>query len=171
MTLDPKLRKIREDIVHAHNDAEQRGDWAGALATFARPHYEIAATGEIHDGKDAVARFYAENERAFGDLRFEMRGMYSADDCVVYETMFEATHVGPWRGLPATGRRLRYPMLNVFAFEGADLVSERLYFDVLTPLRQVGLARDPLSLGGKIAAVINHPLTVARALLRSRTSR
>ncbi len=165
--LDPELRRTREATVWRHIEAEQRGDWAEALATFARPRYEVTPTGETFDGRDAVAAFYAENHRAFADLQFETVGLYTADELVIHEAIFEATHAGPWRGLPATGRRLRYPMLNVFVFEGPDLVSERMYFDALTPLRQVGLAHDPLSLGGKIATVINHPMTVMRALVRS----
>jgi hypothetical protein len=57
-------------------------------------------------------------------------------------------------------------MLNLFLFEDDGLVCERMYFDLLTPLRQIGIARDPTSLAGRIGAALNHPLTVSRALLR-----
>ena len=83
------------------------------------------------------------------------------------EVTFIAVHAGTWRGLPATWRRLRYPMLNVFLFEEDRLVCERMYFDLLTPLRQIGVARDPLSAAGKVAMAINHPVVVAGAFLRS----
>jgi hypothetical protein len=46
------------------------------------------------------------------------------------------------------------------------LVCERVYFDSNTVLRQLGISRDPLSLGGRLATVANHPLTVGRALTR-----
>jgi hypothetical protein len=53
----------------------------------------------------------------------------------------------------------------MFVFEEDRLVCERVYFDSNTVLRQLGIARDPVSLGGRLATVINHPLTVGRALL------
>ncbi len=164
--IDERTRRAREEIVRAHVDAEMRGDWAAALATFHRPRYEIVATGEVHEGASAVSAFYAESERAFAELRFETRGLYVAESGeVLHEAVLGAVHAGAWRGLPATGRAIRYAMLNVFEFEGEQLVGERMYFDLMTPLRQIGIARDPTSLGGRIATVLNHPLVVARALL------
>jgi hypothetical protein len=54
----------------------------------------------------------------------------------------------------------------MFLFEEDRLVCERVYFDSNTVLRQLGIARDPLSVGGRVATVLNHPLTVGRALTR-----
>ncbi len=150
-----------------HVAAEERGDWEGALATFARPRYEIMATHEVHDGRSAVSALYAETRRAFAELAFETTALRHAEDAVLVEVTFVATHAGPWRGLPATHRHIRYPMLNVFLFEEDRLVCERMYFDLLTPLRQIGVARDPLSVAGKVAMALNHPVTVAGAFLRN----
>lgn len=160
------LRQERERVVRAHVEAEHRGDWAAALATFHRPRYEVIPTGETHDGASAVAGFYRESAQAFPDVAFEERAMYHADAAVLHESVFRATHRGGWRGLPATGRAVCYPMLNAFLFEEDRLVCERMYFDLLTPLRQLGVARDPTSLGGRLAMIVNHPLTIVRALLR-----
>jgi hypothetical protein len=40
-----------------------------------------------------------------------------------------------------------------------------------TILRQLGIAHDPLTLKGRVATVLNHPLTVGRAVLRQVTHR
>jgi hypothetical protein len=69
--------------------------------------------------------------------------------------------------LPPTGRPVRYAMLNVFAFEADRLVCERMYFDLGTPMRQLGIARDPTSLAGRASIFVSHPITVASAFLRS----
>jgi len=42
-----------------------------------------------------------------------------------------------------------------------------MYFDLLTPLKQLGIARDPTTLSGRIGAAIQHPLTVGGAFLRA----
>jgi hypothetical protein len=56
-------------------------------------------------------------------------------------------------------------------FEADRLVCERVYFDSATVLRQLGIAHDPLTVTGRVATVLNHPVTVGRALLRQATSR
>jgi hypothetical protein len=62
-------------------------------------------------------------------------------------------------------------MAAVFLFEGDSLVCERVYFDAATILRQLGIAHDPLSLRGKVATVLNHPLTIGRAVIRGIANR
>lgn len=151
--------------MRAHVEAETRGDWAGALRTFARPRYEVIATGETHDGPAAVATFYEESARAFPDLRFETSALHHADDAVLAEVVFVGTHLGAWRGLPATEREVRYAMCNVFVFEDVELICERMYFDLSTPMRQLGIARDPTTLAGRANIFLSHPVTVLGALL------
>ena len=43
---------------------------------------------------------------------------------------------------------------------------ERVYFDQLTIMRQLGLAHDSRSLPGRLTMLVSHPLTVGRALAR-----
>jgi hypothetical protein len=45
-------------------------------------------------------------------------------------------------------------------------VCERIYFDAGTILRQLGIAHNPLSLKGRLATALNHPVTVGGAFLR-----
>ena len=40
-----------------------------------------------------------------------------------------------------------------------------------TIMRQLGVAHDPDTLGGRLATVANHPLTIGRALARQVTRR
>ena len=163
--------KKREAIVREHMACEERKDFAGTVKTFARPRYEVVATGETHEGEDAVSNFLAETGVAFPEFHFEDTKLHHTDDAVIVETVFVGTHDGSWRGLPATGRMVRYAMCNVFVFEGDALVCERLYFDLSSILRQIGIARDPTTPGGRIATFVNHPITVisafARGLFRS----
>ena len=77
-------------------------------------------------------------------------------------------HRGPFRGLPPTGRPVDLPIVFVFQFDGTDLLCERAYYDRLTLFIQLGVARDPNTPTGRIMTLLNHPVTVARAALRSR---
>ena len=150
-----------------HMRLENEHDFPGCIAAFDHPRYEVMATGETHDGHDGVAAFLGENKKAFPDFRFEPSRVTPAEDVVLVEGVFSGTHEGTWRGLPATGRRIEFPIAVIFEFDGDRLVCERLYFDLGTPLRQLGVSRDPTSTSGRILTVLNHPLTVGRALVRA----
>jgi hypothetical protein len=47
-------------------------------------------------------------------------------------------------------------------------VCERAYYDRLTLFIQLGVARDPNSVTGRVMTLLTHPLTVGRAALRAR---
>jgi steroid delta-isomerase-like uncharacterized protein len=161
------LRATREQLVERHMDSEARKAFDETLETFHHARYEVIPTGEEYDGNEAVGGFYAESETAFPDFRFENTVFHHTDDAVITETDFVGTQLGPWRGLPATGKEVRYRMCNLFLFEGEDLVCERMYFDLITALRQLGIARDPTSLWGRIMIFVNHPIAVTRAFVSS----
>jgi steroid delta-isomerase-like uncharacterized protein len=118
-----------------------------------------------------VARYYQETRAAFPDQRNELIKLHHSDDAVIAEFDLLGTHEGTFRGLPPTGRAFRCRMAAIFEFEGDGLVSERVYFDSATILRQLGIAHDPLTLRGRLATVANHPVTIGRALVRRVTGR
>ncbi|MBK8460398.1 MAG: ester cyclase [Micropruina sp.] len=158
---DPRLA-----IVNEHMRLENDHDFAGCIAEFSSAKYEVMATDELYDGEGRVEDFLVENKRAFPDFAFLPSRISPASDCVVVEGRFTGTHLGTWRGLPATGRRVDFPMCLIFVFDGNDMVSERLYFDMGAPLRQLGVADDPNTLRGKVTLLITHPLVILKALLR-----
>ena len=166
MTVDADLRARREAIVREHAQAENRHEFELALETFDRPRYELVPSGEVIEGPEDVAAYYRETRAAFPDQRNEVIALHHGDDVVVMEFELRGTHRGDFRGLPATGRSFHCRMLAVFVFEDDRLVCERVYFDQNTILRQLGVAHDPLTTAGRIATVLNHPVTIGGALLR-----
>jgi hypothetical protein len=61
-------------------------------------------------------------------------------------------------------------MTAFFIFDGDRIVCERVYFDQLTIMRQLGLAHAPASLAGRASMLLSHPLTIARAVVNARRS-
>ena len=171
MAVSDELRHKREALVREHMDSENRHEFDATMATFDHPRYELIATGDVYDGPDEVARYFEETRTAFPDQRNEIIAIHHADDAVLVEAWVRGTHLGPYRGLPPTGRSWELRILSDFAFEQDRLVCERVYFDSATVLRQLGIAHDPLSLSGRVATVLNHPVTVGRAVVRQVTGR
>jgi steroid delta-isomerase-like uncharacterized protein len=160
------LRRRREAIVREHMESENRHDFDSTIATFGHPRYELVATDDVYDGEQQVRAYFAESRTAFPDQGNELVSFHHADDAVIVEFDLLGTHLGPLRALPPTGRSFRCRMTSFFLFEGDRLVCERVYFDQLTILRQLGLAHEPASLAGRLSMLVSHPVTIGRALVK-----
>jgi steroid delta-isomerase-like uncharacterized protein len=165
------LREKRERLVIEHMESENRHEFDVTLTTFEHPRYELIGTGDVYDGAAEVARYFEETRIAFPDQRNELIALHHSDGAVIVEANLYGTHLGPFRGLPPTGRRFELRICAAFLFDEDRLVCERVYFDAGTVLRQLGVARDPLSRTGKLATALNHPLTIGRALARQAANR
>jgi steroid delta-isomerase-like uncharacterized protein len=161
----------RVELVRDHVEAENAGDYTAALLTFKHPRYEYVATDEVYDGPDEVMAHWQELDRAFPDQLVEIYKLHSADDTVLMEAVARGTHTGLLRGLPPTGRKYELPFLGIFVFEGDGLVCERVYLDTNTMMRALGVARDPLSVGGRLGMVAAHPFAIGRGLIRGAIGR
>jgi steroid delta-isomerase-like uncharacterized protein len=167
MPLSKEVQERREALVVEHMESENRHEFDVTMATFEHPRYELIATGDVFDGTEEVDRYFDETRTAFPDQRNELIAMHHSDDAVIVEAMLYGTHLGPFRGLPPTGRQFEMRLCAMFLFEGEDdLVCERIYFDSATILRQLGIAHDPLTLRGRVATVLNHPFTIGGAVVR-----
>lgn len=134
-----EVRAAREAVVREHMESENRQDFEATMATFSHPRYELIATGQVHDGEDAVRAYYASSRAAFGDQRNEVIAMHHADDGVIVEFDLLGTHTGDLLGFAPTGREFRCRMAALFLFDDDRITCERVYFDSGTILRQLGL--------------------------------
>lgn len=134
-----ELCRIREAIVRAHIDAENKHDAAAVIATFHRPQYEIIPMGAVLDGAEPVSEFLTGTFSGFPDFAAQVPSLIHCDSGVVAEGRFTGTHEREWAGIPATGRSVDVPFCAIFVFEEDRCVSERLYFDFATMLRQLGV--------------------------------
>jgi steroid delta-isomerase-like uncharacterized protein len=136
---ESSLGERREAVVREHMESENRHEFDVTMATFGHPRYEIVPTGDVYDGEAEVARYFEESRRAFPDQRNELIKMHHADDSVIVEFDLLGTHLGELRGIPPTGKSFTCRTLAIFEFEGEGIVCERVYFDTVTILAQLGL--------------------------------
>jgi steroid delta-isomerase-like uncharacterized protein len=162
-------RAARVAIVEQHVRLENAHDLNGVLATFGdTAHYDDEAWGEHYQGAGGVRQFYEQLMKALPDLNIEIQRRHVTEDAIVLEVIIHGTHLGPWRGLPATGRRVDLPLCGVYTFDSEDRLSgERIYHDRGTVLRQLGVFHEPQSVLGQLCTLATHPITIARALARN----
>ena len=168
MALEPERLQARMAIVDEHVRCENRRDLEAIMTTFGPDgRYDDEPWGDHRAGRDGVRSYYGELLAALPDLAIEVMRRHVASDSIVLEVVIRGTHLGPWRGLPATGRRVEFPLCGIFTFdEGDRLKGERIYYDRGRVLAQLGLFHEPLDGFGRIATALSHPLTIARAYLR-----
>jgi steroid delta-isomerase-like uncharacterized protein len=127
--------------------------------------YDEEPWNDHHVGRDAVGAYYDGLLRALPDLAIDVRECHFANDAVLLEVIISGHHLGAWRGLPPTGRPVRFPLCGVFTFDSEDrLAGEKIYYDRATVLRQLGVFHESDGMVGRIEAVIMHPLTMAQAI-------
>ena len=155
-------------IVDRHIRLENEHDLEGVLATFGdHARYDDEPWGEHYEGRDGVRSFYQQLMAALPDLVIDVQRRHVTDDAILVEVMIRGTHLGAWRSLPPTGRRVEIPLCGVYTFDGDDrLAGEKIYYDRGTVLRQLGVFHEPQSILGQISILVTHPVTIARALAR-----
>jgi steroid delta-isomerase-like uncharacterized protein len=167
-TVSQDRRAARIAIVEQHIRLENAHDLEGVLGTFGdAARYDDEPWSEHYDGRNGVAKFYQQLMKALPDLEIVVQRRYVTDEAIVVEVVIRGTHLGGWRGLPATGRRIEFLLCGVYTFDANDrLAGEKIYYDRGTVLRQLGVFHEPQSLLGQLSILVTHPVTIVRAFAR-----
>lgn len=106
------------------------------------------APGDVHlEGREATTQYAMEWLKAFPDARLIVHNEIVAGDWVVQECTFEGTHTAPMQSpmgeIPATNRSLSGRCVQVIRVDGDYAVEERLYYDQVQVMTQLGLMPEP----------------------------
>jgi steroid delta-isomerase-like uncharacterized protein len=161
--LDARVRLVEEHVRH-----ENERDVAAVMDTFGpAARYDDQPWDEHHEGKDQVLAYYETVYTALPDLNIDVRQRHVTEASIILEVIISGTHLGPWRGLPGTGRHVSFPLCGIYSFDDDDrLAGEKIYYDRATVLRQIGVFHEPVSLAGRLTLPLMHPATVTRAFGR-----
>jgi steroid delta-isomerase-like uncharacterized protein len=139
------VREAREALVRTHFESETAQDFDLTLSTFDHPHYEVIATQSVFDGAEEVMGYYTMTRTAFPDQRHDNVRLHHTDDAVIAEFDLLGTHRGELMGIAPTGKTFRCPVIAIFFFDGDKIANERIYFDTLTIMSQLGIAASPIA--------------------------
>jgi steroid delta-isomerase-like uncharacterized protein len=158
----------RLKLVDEHVRRENAHDLDGIMETFGEAaRYDDEPWGAHYMGRQEVRGFYAQLLHAMPELQIDVRRRHATEETVVLEVIIRGRHLGTWRGLPATGRRVDFPLCGIYTFDKDNqLAGEKIYYDRATVLRQLGVFHEPESLRGRIAIALTHPVTMAQVIAR-----
>lgn len=96
------------------------------------------------EGQEAVASLQQALWTALPDARIELVARVANADTVMSEEVLVGTQTGPFvtpaGTLPASGRAIRMPFVTVQQVRDGKIAAERVYFDQLDFLGQLGIA-------------------------------
>lgn len=99
--------ETRIALVNEHIRCENEHDLDAVLATFGiEGRYDDEPWDDHRVGLDGVRSYYTELISALPDLSIEVIQRHVAEKSIIVEVIIRGTHLGAWRGLPATGRKI-----------------------------------------------------------------
>jgi steroid delta-isomerase-like uncharacterized protein len=81
---------------------------------------------------------------AFPDNRHEVEEVIADGDKVVLRCTLTGTHMGPFMGIPPTGRRIEVNEIHIYRLEDGKAVEHRAGRDDLGAMRQLGVVADAI---------------------------
>jgi steroid delta-isomerase-like uncharacterized protein len=126
--------------VKAVYEAFNRRDF-DRLASYIAPN--AMATSMPFDAKLGVREDFEAWGSAFPDGKLELKNLVAQGDYVVAELVGRGTHSGtlggPGGDIPATGRRVELPLVDVYRFREGKIAEIRYYFDAFSLFQQLGI--------------------------------
>jgi steroid delta-isomerase-like uncharacterized protein len=92
---------------------------------------------------DAWAEFLGVFLEGFPDLRLEVQGAAADEGMTAQRILFTGTHTGNFRGLPPTGRKVRFSGIEINRMVDGKVAEHWFQLDSVTLFEQLGLRVVP----------------------------
>jgi steroid delta-isomerase-like uncharacterized protein len=133
-----------EDVVAFFADQQREWDRRDSEALTLRHADQGTVVSPIFrtvHGRAEILTSYQSLFETFPDWRYVGRQLVVDGDHVAEEFIVDATHSGPFMGLPPSGRKFSIIGVRLFEMEDGLIVHERRYYDFTGLLIQIGILR------------------------------
>ena len=131
-------------LVQKHMEAENAHRMEETLATLTPDClFEDMALEQVFRGHAGAREYYQTWWDAFSTTAHPERGYFTDQDFAVAEVHFQGTHTGSFLGIEPTGRQVDIPTAIFVTFRDGLMAGERMYWDVASMLRQLGVSALP----------------------------
>jgi predicted ester cyclase len=152
------------DAFNARDDAAEAAARSADYIAHAPESIESAAL----DG-DAWVGFLGVFVEGFPDLHLEVQDSSADQNMVAQRILFTGTHTGPFRGLPPTGRTVRFSGLEINRMVDGRVAEHWFQLDAVTLFEQLGLrvVPAPRLLPRLLVSTVTSLLGKRRRMVRS----
>jgi steroid delta-isomerase-like uncharacterized protein len=134
-----RYRSLLERYIERYN----AGDLDGVMDLYAEDAVQLMPDGTF-EGRSAIRDRLAKELAAFSDIAHRYVSYVEEGDAFADEWVFVGTHSGPLvlpdgGELPATGKRVEVPGMELVRVRDGKVVVDNLYYDNLAVAAQLGL--------------------------------
>jgi hypothetical protein len=133
-----ELNGMRRALAFEERFIVAEGDGKVLAALRYRTEPKRLLLGLRFEGREGAREHYAMWWSAFGNTLDGGELHWVEDDLAIGDATFVGCHVGPFAGLPPTGRPMRLPFVVFVRFRDGLLAGERIVYDLNGLLRQLG---------------------------------
>ena len=88
-------------------------------------------------------QFFSMMFAAFPDMHFVIRQQIAEGDKVLTHKTLQATQLGPFMGIPATGKAVAVDIMDIFTVAGGKITEHWTVGDMLGMMQQLGVVPGP----------------------------
>jgi predicted ester cyclase len=93
--------------------------------------------------REGAKQFFVMLHSAFPDLRATIEDEVAEGDKVVARSSWSGTHQGEFQGIPATGKRVTFQVIDIARFENGKAVEHWGQADIMGLMQQLGAIPAP----------------------------
>jgi predicted ester cyclase len=132
-------KELLKKAAQAFNNREDRRGWYDFHAESVQAH----GLGPSAFDMAGMKKFYSALWGGFPDLTIHIDELVGEGDKVDWRITASGTHQGPFQGVPATGKPVKFGAHYTFRFDDGRIVERWSTIDRLTVLVQIGAVSLP----------------------------
>jgi steroid delta-isomerase-like uncharacterized protein len=134
MALDANKALVRRFV----DEAQSRGNLAAIDEYLAPGFVDHSALPGFPDTRDGVRALFGALRQAFPDLQAEIHEQIAQGDRVVTRKTLRGTHQGDLFGVPASGRRVAFDVIDILRVDGGRITDHWNVLDQFALMTQIG---------------------------------
>lgn len=136
--MNSEVARNKAAVTRFNKEAIEQGNLTAFDELLDSSFINHTAPAGMPPGKEGMVRFIIDVLRsAFSDLRVEIYDQIAEDDKVVTRKAFHATHTGAFMGIPATGKTIVFPVIDIVRLRDGKYVEHWGIRDTHSVLRQL----------------------------------
>lgn len=133
-----------EAIVRRFIDEYQtNGDESVAEEILADDFVDHCPFGPFPPDREGVKQLFTALRGAFPDLRAEIKDQISQGDKVVTRKTFHGTNDGEFMGMPPTGKKVSFDVIDILRLRDGQFVDHWNVVDAMSLMQQLGAVPAP----------------------------
>ncbi|MBV9597119.1 MAG: ester cyclase [Chloroflexi bacterium] len=127
--------------LRAQIDLFGQGKLELADEVIAPDYLDHESLGDTPAGPEGARRIIEWLRGAFPDLAYDVHDVFGAGDRVALRCTTSGTHIGEFRGFPATGRRFAMEAIHIYRLEGGRIAEHWAVRNDLAMFSQLGIVQ------------------------------